>query len=66
MHCDVTSIMIFAYIVQSEISQVKSKIINFYKRNNQPILRYLYTEAIKRRGKFRCIDALKQNATKER
>ena len=26
--------------------------MNFYKRNYQPILRYLYTEAIKRQGEI--------------
>ena len=26
--------------------------MNFYKRSYQPILRYLYTETIKRRGKI--------------
>ena len=35
-------------IVQSEISQEKGKTMSFYKRSYQLILRYLYTEAIKR------------------
>ena len=51
MHRDVTS-MIFAYIVQSEISQERSMIMNFYKRSYEPILRYVYTEGIKRRGEI--------------
>ena len=41
MHCDVIS-MIFAYIIQSKISQERSKITNFCKRSYQPILPYLH------------------------
>ena len=52
MHCDVIS-MIFAYYIQSKISQQGSKIMNFCKRTYQPILRYLiYTETIKRGGEI--------------
>ena len=50
LHCDVTS-MIFN-IIQSEIFHERSKIMNFYKRSFQPILRYLYTETIKCRGEI--------------
>ena len=42
----------YLHIIQSEISQERSKIMNFYKRSYQPILRYLYTEAIKRQGEI--------------
>ena len=40
------------HIIQSEISQERSKIMNFYKRRYQLILRYLYTETIKCRGEI--------------
>ena len=50
MHFDVTS-MIFAYCPK-QIFQERSKIMNFHKRSYQPILRYLYTEVIQRRGKI--------------
>ena len=50
MHCDVTNLML--HITQGEISQERSKTTNFCKRSYQPILRYLYAEAIKRRGKI--------------
>ena len=40
------------HIIQSEISQERSKIMNFDKRSYQPILRYLYTEAVKRQGEI--------------
>ena len=49
MHCDVNSLRT---VKQSEISQERSKITNFCKRIYQPILRYLYAETIKRRGKI--------------
>ena len=39
-------------IIQSKISQEKSKIMNFCKSSYQPILRYLYTETIKRGGEI--------------
>ena len=42
----------YLHIVQSEISQERSKIMNFHKRICQPILCYFHTEAIKRRGKI--------------
>ena len=38
------------HIIKSEISQETSKMMNFYKRSYQPILRYLYT--IKCRGEI--------------
>ena len=50
--------MVFAY---------RSKRINFYKRSHQPILWYLYTEAIKRHGEislhkhFKKIDSYLEN-----
>ena len=42
----------YLHIVQSEISQDRSKIVNLYKKSYQQILRYLLTDAIKRWGKF--------------
>ena len=42
----------YLHIIQSKISQERSKIMNFYKRRYQPILRYLYTETIKRPGEI--------------
>ena len=53
---------ICTYITQSEISQERRKIrasIRASLRSYHSILRYLYTEAIKRRVKFRCIDTLR-------
>ena len=44
--------MIFAYYSESEIPQERSKVMNFYKRSYQLILRYLYSETIKRRGEI--------------
>ena len=52
MHCDVISRMLNLHIVQSEISQERSKIMNFCKRSYRPILRYLYTATIKRGGEI--------------
>ena len=63
MHCDVTS-MIFAYIIQSKISRERSKIMNFYKRSYQPILRYLYTETIKLRGEISLLRHFKGSTRK--
>ena len=40
------------YGLSTETSQEKGKIMNFCKRSYQPILRYLYTETIKRGGKI--------------
>ena len=42
----------YLHIIQSDISQERSKIMNFCKRSYQVILRYLYTETKKRRGKI--------------
>ena len=42
----------YLHILQSEISQERSKIMNFYKRSYQPILHYLYTKAIKHQGEI--------------
>ena len=50
--CTVMSQVLHLHIIQSEISQETSKIMNFYKRSYQLILRYLYTETIKRRGEI--------------
>ena len=52
--CTVMSEVWHLHIIQSEISQEKSKIMNFEfcKRSYQPIWRYLHTEAIKRRGEI--------------
>ena len=47
MHCDA-----YLHTIQSKISQQRSKIMNFCKRSYQPILRYLHTETIKRRGEI--------------
>ena len=41
----------YLHIIPSEIFQERSKILNFYK-SYQPILRYLYTETIKRKGEI--------------
>ena len=51
MHYDVTS-MIFAHYSKRNFSRKISKIMNFCKRSYQLILRYLYTETIKRRGEI--------------
>ena len=40
------------HIIQGEISQGRSKIMNFYTRSYQLILRYLYSETVKRRGEI--------------
>ena len=40
--------------------------MNFYKRSYQPILPYLYTEAIKRRGEISLHRHFKQNQSIER
>ena len=40
------------HIIQSKISQERSKIMNFCKRSYHHILRYLYTEIIKRGGEI--------------
>ena len=50
--CTVMSQLKYLHIIHSKISQQRSKIMNFYKRSYQPILRYLYTEATKRRGEI--------------
>ena len=50
MRCDVIS-RIFAYHSKWDFSRKKQD-NNFYKRSYQPILRYLYTEAIKRQGEI--------------
>ena len=42
----------YLHIIQSETSQERSKIMNFCKRSYQPILCYLYPEAIKPRGEI--------------
>ena len=42
----------YLHIIQSKISQERSKIMNFCKRSYQPILRYLYTETKKRGGEI--------------
>ena len=55
------SLVGYLHIVQSEISQERSKIMNFYKRSYQPILRYLYTEAIKRQGEISLHKHFKQH-----
>ena len=40
------------HIIQSKICQERSKIMNFCKRSYQSILRYMYTETIKRGGEI--------------
>ena len=52
MHCDVVSMILYLHIIQSKISQERSKIMNFCKRSYQLILRYVYTETIKRGGEI--------------
>ena len=47
MHCYVIS-MIFAYYSKQNFSRK----MNFCKRSYQPILRYFYTETIKRGGEI--------------
>ena len=42
--CTVMSSVGYLHIVQGEISQERSKIMNFYKRSYQLILRYLQGE----------------------
>ena len=64
MHCDVIS-MIFAYFSKQNFSKKKKNNVNLKlpthvkevtnnlcKRSYQPILRYLYTETIKRWGEI--------------
>ena len=46
--CTLMSQVWYLHIIQSEISQNWGKIMNFYMRSHQPILRYLDTETIKR------------------
>ena len=53
MHCDATSMNIYLNVIQSEISQERSKIMNFCNRSyHDLILRYLYSETIKRRSEI--------------
>ena len=47
MHCDVSSMYGFCIATfQSEISEERSKIMNFCKRSYQPILRFAYFKII--------------------
>ena len=50
--CTVMSQVWYLHVIQSKISQERSKVMNFYKSSYQLILRYLYTETVKRRGEI--------------
>ena len=50
--CTGMSQVSYLHVIQIKISPERSNIMNFYKRSYQPILRYLYIKAIKRRGKI--------------
>ena len=51
MHCYVISMYDICILFKAKFLK-KSKIMNFCKRSYQPILRYLYTETIKRGGEI--------------
>ena len=51
-HYTLISQVWYLQTIQTEISEERTKIMNFCKRSYQHILRYLYTEAIKRRGEI--------------